>query len=226
VAGRLDQAPQKVYYHVKRMEQAGLVNRVGERQVRGITEGIYQASGASYWLAPALVGAIGERRAQDEMSLGFLLSLAEELQSDLARLAATAGERPSLGLSGEVRTYTLRVPIGAPPESVYSALTDPGALEAWLAEHAEVSLKEGRYGFWGRYTPEGEPGRQWLLEFEPGRAWAAGTTSAGITARSGSWNSSRTRPWPTPGGIPGRTSTGQTPRWSAGNSTARRGIRT
>jgi DNA-binding transcriptional ArsR family regulator len=103
VAGRLGQAPQKVYYHVKRMEQAGLVDRVGERQVRGIAEGIYQASGASYWLAPALVGAIGERRAQDEMSLGFLLSLSEELQSDLARLAAAAGDRPSLGMSGEVR---------------------------------------------------------------------------------------------------------------------------
>jgi DNA-binding transcriptional ArsR family regulator len=103
VASRTGQAPQKVYYHVKRMEQAGLVDRVGERQVRGITEGIYQASGASYWLAPALVGAIGERRAQDEMSLGFLLSLSEQMQSDLARLARGTGERPSLGMSGEVR---------------------------------------------------------------------------------------------------------------------------
>jgi DNA-binding transcriptional ArsR family regulator len=103
VGARLGQAPQKVYYHVKRMEQAGLVDRVAERQVRGITEGIYQASGSSYWLAPALVGAIGQRRAQDEMSLGFLLSLSEQMQSDLARLARGTGERPSLGMSGEVR---------------------------------------------------------------------------------------------------------------------------
>ncbi len=110
VAGRLGQAPQKVYYHVKRMEQAGLVDRVAERQVRGITEGIYQASGGSYWLAPDLVGAIGPRRTQDEMSLGFLLSLSEELQSDLARLARHTGERPSLGLSGEVRLRPERRP--------------------------------------------------------------------------------------------------------------------
>jgi DNA-binding transcriptional ArsR family regulator len=110
VADRLGQAPQKVYYHVKRMEQAGLLDRVGERQVRGITEGIYQASGGSYWLAPALVGAIGPRRAQDEMSLGFLLSLSEHLQSDLARLAAGTGERPSLGLSGEIRLPPERRP--------------------------------------------------------------------------------------------------------------------
>jgi DNA-binding transcriptional ArsR family regulator len=103
VGSRLGQAPQKVYYHVKRMEQAGLVDQVARRQVRGITEGIYQASGASYWLAPSLVGAIGRRRAEDEMSLGFLLSLSEQLQSDLARLARQTGERPSLGMSGEVR---------------------------------------------------------------------------------------------------------------------------
>jgi DNA-binding transcriptional ArsR family regulator len=102
VGGRLSLAPQKVYYHVKQMERAGLVGRVAQRQVRGITEGIYQASGASYWLAPTLVGAIGRRRVEDEMSLGYLLSLSEQLQTDLARLAAQTGERPSLGMSGEV----------------------------------------------------------------------------------------------------------------------------
>jgi DNA-binding transcriptional ArsR family regulator len=127
VAARLGQAPQKVYYHVKRMEQTGLVDRVGDRQVRGITEGIYQASGSSYWLAPALVGAIGPRRAQDEMSLGFLLSLSEQLQSDLARLAAETGERPSLGMSGEVRL---------PPERRPEFLTDlRAAIQGVLTKH-------------------------------------------------------------------------------------------
>jgi DNA-binding transcriptional ArsR family regulator len=102
VGTELAQPPQKVYYHVKRMEQAGLVDQVDERRVRGIVEGIYQAAGASYWLSPKLVGAIGPRGAQDELSLGFLLSLAEEMQADLGRLASTAGDRPSLGLSGQV----------------------------------------------------------------------------------------------------------------------------
>ena len=39
-----------------------------------------------------------------------LLSLSEELQSDLARLARHTGERPSLGLSGEVRLRPERRP--------------------------------------------------------------------------------------------------------------------
>ena len=67
------------------------------------------------------------------------------------------------------QTYALRASIGAPPEAVYAALTDAAALRAWLAEHAEVALDQGIYEFWGRFTPEGERGRQRPLAFEPGR---------------------------------------------------------
>jgi uncharacterized protein YndB with AHSA1/START domain len=66
------------------------------------------------------------------------------------------------------QNYTLRVSIGAPPEAVYTALTDAAALRAWLAEHAEVALDSGVFGFWGRFTPGGERGRQRLLAAEPG----------------------------------------------------------
>jgi DNA-binding transcriptional ArsR family regulator len=139
VAGRLGQAPQRVYYHVKRMEQAGLVDQVAQRQVRGITEGIYQASGASYWLAPALVGAIGRRRAEDEMSLGFLLSLSEQLQSDLARLARETGERPSLGMSGEVRLQ---------PERRHEFLADlRSAIESLLTRYGGAEGAPFRIAF-------------------------------------------------------------------------------
>jgi DNA-binding transcriptional ArsR family regulator len=103
VAAELGDSPQKVYYHVKRLQQAGLVELVDERRVRGINEGIYRAVAGSYWLSPRLVGTLGPRKAQDAMSLGFLLELAEELQADLAQLAATGNELPSLGIAGEVR---------------------------------------------------------------------------------------------------------------------------
>ena len=68
------------------------------------------------------------------------------------------------------QNYTLRVSIGAPPETVYTALADAAALRAWLAEHAEASLDHGVFEFWGRLTPEGERGRQRLLAADPGRA--------------------------------------------------------
>jgi DNA-binding transcriptional ArsR family regulator len=103
VGERLGQSPQRVYYHVKRMVDAGLVSQVSERKVRGIHEGIYQASARSYWMSPSLVGRLGLRRTQDELSLGYVLDLVEEVQADVARLDRTASELPSIGVSGEIR---------------------------------------------------------------------------------------------------------------------------
>jgi DNA-binding transcriptional ArsR family regulator len=102
VAERLGQTPQRVYYHVKRLVDAGLVDLVSERKVRGIHEGIYQAGARSYWLSPRLVGRIGLRKARDELSLGYLLDLMEEVQADIAALDRAAPELPSIGLSGEI----------------------------------------------------------------------------------------------------------------------------
>ncbi|MEV5448219.1 helix-turn-helix domain-containing protein, partial [Streptomyces sp. NPDC052644] len=69
VAARLEQSPQRVYYHVKQLAAAGLVKQVASRKVRGISEGIWQAVARSYWLSPRLVGRIGgARRVSDELS--------------------------------------------------------------------------------------------------------------------------------------------------------------
>jgi DNA-binding transcriptional ArsR family regulator len=124
VAGRLDQTQQRVYYHVKQLVQHGLVTRVAERRVRGINEGVYQATARAYWVSPRLVGRIGQRQQRDEASLGFLLDLMEEVQSDVAALHAQAASRaarpaepaaaeselPSLGVSGEIRVRPERRP--------------------------------------------------------------------------------------------------------------------
>jgi DNA-binding transcriptional ArsR family regulator len=104
VAERLGQTPQRVYYHVKRLVDVRLVDQVAERKVRGIHEGIYLASAKSYWVSPRLVGRIGDpRKAQDALSLGYLLQLVEDVQSDIAALDRTAPELPSIGVSGEIR---------------------------------------------------------------------------------------------------------------------------
>jgi DNA-binding transcriptional ArsR family regulator len=136
VAARLDQTQQRVYYHVKRLVEHGLVTRVDERRVRGINEGVYQATARAYWLSPRLVGRIGRRQHRDEASLGYLLDLMEEVQSDVAALHVRAAQRavepdtsepdtsepdtsepdtsepdlPSLGVSGEIRVRPDRRP--------------------------------------------------------------------------------------------------------------------
>ncbi|MEU7869948.1 helix-turn-helix domain-containing protein [Dactylosporangium sp. NPDC049140] len=103
VAAELDQTPQRVYYHVKRLVDAGLVSQVAQRRVRGIHEGIYQATGRSYWLSPRLVGRIGLRQARDRLSLGHLLDLMEDVQADVAALDLARPDLPSIGVSGDIR---------------------------------------------------------------------------------------------------------------------------
>ncbi|HVK20929.1 MAG TPA: helix-turn-helix domain-containing protein [Actinokineospora sp.] len=100
VAAQLDQTPQRVYYHVKRLVEAGLVTLIAERKVRGIHEGVYQAAARSYWLSPRLIGRVGARR--DERGLGYLLNLMEDVQADIAALDRAA-ELPSVGVSGSIR---------------------------------------------------------------------------------------------------------------------------
>ena len=105
LAKALGESTQKLNYHVRVLEEAGLVERVGERRVRGLVEGVYRARAGSYWLSPDLVGRIGGgRRARDRFSLGFVLSLAEELQADLAGLVneEEGAELPTLGISAEL----------------------------------------------------------------------------------------------------------------------------
>jgi DNA-binding transcriptional ArsR family regulator len=106
LAERFDETPQKIYYHVKTLERAGLVERTGERWVNGIAEGFYRATAQSFWLSPRLVRSLGGRWAvEDQTSLRILAGHAEEMLEDVAHLAerSTAGEHiPSLSLAVDI----------------------------------------------------------------------------------------------------------------------------
>ena len=105
LADALGETPQKIYYHVKVLERAGALERVEERRVRAIHEGYYRATARVYWLSPKLIGPIGgPRRARASTSLGALLPLAEEFQTDVGRLAEVERkENVGLGFSAQVR---------------------------------------------------------------------------------------------------------------------------
>ena len=96
----LGDTPQAVYYHVKRLQAHGLVALVEEHRVRGIIEGVYQSVARSFWVAPAVVGRLGEPRTREALlGLGFLLDLTENMQRDLARLADGPPTLPSFGIA-------------------------------------------------------------------------------------------------------------------------------
>ncbi len=100
----LGDTPQAVYYHVKRLQAAGLVELESEHRVRGITEGVYRAVARSFWVSPAITGRLGEPRTREALlGLGFLLELSESMQRDLALLAAGPPTLPSFGIAGDIR---------------------------------------------------------------------------------------------------------------------------
>lgn len=69
-------------------------------------------------------------------------------------------------------TVHTEIDIAAPMRDVYEALTEAPRLEEWFCEHADVALEEGRFDFWGRFTPgtpDRDGGRHPVLAFEPGR---------------------------------------------------------
>lgn len=59
--------------------------------------------------------------------------------------------------------------------TVFRALTQATALQAWFAEYTEVDLATGRYDFWGRHTPgnpTSEEGRHQIVRIDQDRELA------------------------------------------------------
>src|SRR3954471_24785293 len=78
VGGVLGETPQAIYYHVKRLQAAGLVSLVEQRRGGGVVEGVYQPVARSYWVSPWGAGRLGPPRAREDMlGLGYLLNLTE-----------------------------------------------------------------------------------------------------------------------------------------------------
>lgn len=72
-------------------------------------------------------------------------------------------------MTGWTHEYSMTIPIS--PERIFPALTDPGELTRWFAEHVEVVPEPGgAYRFWGRHT-YGAPARgaadQRIREIDP-----------------------------------------------------------
>jgi uncharacterized protein YndB with AHSA1/START domain len=70
-----------------------------------------------------------------------------------------------------IEPIKIAIDVGSPPARVFEALTRASELERWFTAKAFVSEAEGRFDFWGRYTPgspDREAGRHPLRAFEPG----------------------------------------------------------
>src|SRR5688572_28918634 len=100
LAVRLGLSRQKVNYHLRALEEHGLVEPVEQRQWGGLTERRVVASAASYVVSPAALGAIGAdpARTSDRLSASYLIALAARTLRELGglwRKARQSGKRLS-----------------------------------------------------------------------------------------------------------------------------------
>jgi DNA-binding transcriptional ArsR family regulator len=109
LAERLGIARQKVNYHLRALEQHGLVRQAGTRQWGGITERRMVATAGSYLVSPAALGpaAADPARTSDRLSASYLIAIAaravREVGAMLRRAARTDQRFATLSIDTEIR---------------------------------------------------------------------------------------------------------------------------
>ena len=100
---------QKVNYHLRTLEQHGLIELVQERRKGNMTERLLQATASSYVISPSALAAVAPdpARAPDRLSARWLLALAAQLVRDVGDLitGATRAQRKlaTFAMDGTVR---------------------------------------------------------------------------------------------------------------------------
>ncbi len=143
VAEALGESRQKVNYHLRALEDRGLVRLVEERPRRGLTERVVVASARSYVLSPTVLGENAADPARtDRLSTRYLVAVAARLVrevADLARRADAAGQTlPTLTIDTDLR---------------FASAADRAAFTAELSSCVSALA--------ARYHDESAPGGRW-----------------------------------------------------------------
>lgn len=100
---------QRLNYHLRELEKAGLVSLVEERKRGNCTERVVRASATSYLISPAALGALGENQEErrDRASAAYLVAAAGRAMREVGELSLRARAEDkrlaTLTLESEVR---------------------------------------------------------------------------------------------------------------------------
>ncbi|MCB1001301.1 MAG: helix-turn-helix domain-containing protein [Acidimicrobiales bacterium] len=108
LAASLSLPRQQVNYHLRVLEDLGLVHLAEERRRRGLVERVMVASARSYAVSPAVLGTSGaDPDRVDRLSTRYLVAVAARMVrevGELARRADRAGQAlPTLTIDTEIR---------------------------------------------------------------------------------------------------------------------------
>ncbi len=108
VAKDLGLSRQKVNYHMRTLEDHGLIRLMEERPRRGVTERILLAVAGSYLISPTAVGVNATDPSRiDRLSSRYLIALAARLIREVSALATAADKAgkplPTLAIDTDIK---------------------------------------------------------------------------------------------------------------------------
>lgn len=168
VAGRLGLPRQRIGYHIRALEQAGLLQHVGDRRKGNCTERLLQSSARQYLIAPQLLGALGTdpRQIADQGSSAYQVAVAAEVAQTVAtmREAAEAAGR-------KVPTVTMQVDIrfATPTAQQEFASELTAAIGALVQKHHSADGRGFRFSVLGHpnYRERGTGNREPAVDQRP-----------------------------------------------------------
>lgn len=155
LADELDLPRQKLNYHLRVLEQAGLIELVEERQRRGFTERILRASAGAFVVDPTMMAAADAEitAVQDRYAAEHLVGAAASTVREVARMQAAA-ERSGTRLL----TFTIEASIRFEHPGDVHRFTDAlaEALAHTAAEFDSPGGRSYRVIVGGHPTPKGD----------------------------------------------------------------------
>jgi len=150
LSAALELPRQKIGYHLKILEEAGLIAEAGERKRRGFTERLFVARNRALIMDPMMLAA--DRKAidaQDSHAAGHLIRAAAGIVREVARMQGEAAREGS-----RLITFTLEADVGFARPADLDRFTE--RLSSMLAELArEFAPAPGRRIY--RITAGGHP---------------------------------------------------------------------
>ncbi len=139
VAADLGLARQKVNYHLRALEDLGLVRLVEERPRRGLTERIVVATARSYALSSDVLGqaAVDPDRV-DRLSSRYLVALAARTIREVGRLARSGARVSTLSIDADIR-------FASPAERAAFTTDLSEAITTLAARYHDESADDGRW---------------------------------------------------------------------------------
>ncbi|MGQ7890422.1 ArsR/SmtB family transcription factor [Paenibacillus sp. WC2504] len=124
VARTLGETAQRINYHLKALEKAGLVQRIGTRQVRNLVEVLYRSIAKTFVLADSLsMKPETVQKLKDQSSLAHLVTTSERIRRDVMLLM----EQSDVG--EEIPSATLQLQVH---------LSDEHQRQAFIEEYAAM----------------------------------------------------------------------------------------